>query len=208
VPVEADIAQGSIFDGSRVDFSFSLPDSSATNQARLRELEEKILEHLREFFYADDDSSLEEHVVGLLRVRGVTLAVAEAGSGGAFTASLSLAREATNVLAGTWVAGTEVALRRLIQPPDATLPAPAPSDDVLKEIAARIQIGASNRWALVVGAARHEAGGATFIPVALRQSETQCEVRRFSGGGSTAPARAALTTQILDWLRHKAAPGV
>ena len=207
VPVEADIAQGSLFEGSRVDFSFSLPDSSATNQARLRELEEKILEHLREYFYADDDSSLEDHVVRLLRARGVTLAVAEAGSGGAFTAALSLARDATNVLAGAWVAGTEQTLTRLVPAPGDARPTSGSSDDILKEIAVRIQAGAATRWVVVVGAVRRDASGAAFIPVALRQSDTDCEVRRFTGGSSTAAARAALTTQILDWLRHKAKSG-
>ena len=206
VPIEADVVQGSLFEGSRVDFSFSLPDNSRANQARLRLLETNILEHLREFFYADDGSSLEDHVVQRLQSGHVSLAIAEVGTGGSLTASLSLARQSAQVLAGSWVAESDAALARLTHATPAQDAPPASPEEDLKRIAAAIQTATGSGWVLMTGEPRSYPQGTVCIPVVLRTSDRRAQVRRLSGNGSTPSARAALTTQLLDWLRRETAP--
>jgi len=88
VPLSPDVTVSSQFQGSRVDFTFSLPDDTPGDRARLQDLKQKITEYLGDYIYADSDTSLEEHVVKLLEARKATLALAEVGSAGSLTAAL------------------------------------------------------------------------------------------------------------------------
>ncbi len=114
VPLAPDIMVSSQFEGGRVDFTFSLPDDTPRDRARLEELKGKIMKHLGESVYTDDETTLEECVVKLLETRGETLALAEAGSGGSLAAALSSADASKDVLAGAYFAPTVEKLRRLL----------------------------------------------------------------------------------------------
>ena len=71
------------FEGGRVDFTFSLPDDTPEDRARLQQIKQKIMQHLGDHIYADDaTTSLEDRVVELLRRRGLSLGAAEVATAG------------------------------------------------------------------------------------------------------------------------------
>ena len=204
VPLPADVVVSSRFDGSRVDFTFSLPGDTPRDRARLEELKERILEHLSDNVYAHDNTSLEDRVVNLLRARGVTLALVEAGSGGGLTAALSDVDGAEQVVAGAFVAPTEEKLRRLLRVSDERWTgSPSPTDRIglLATAAAR---AAGSPWAVAVGEARQDENGTAYVEVVVKQPEGPLESRQVRLRGIGELARARLVTQLLDQLRRRA----
>jgi len=89
VPLPPDVVVGSQFEAGRVDFTFMLPGKGPEEEARLKELAAKLHDHLGEYIYADDGSSLEEQVVRMLLARGAELKLVEIGTGGRLAASLA-----------------------------------------------------------------------------------------------------------------------
>jgi len=203
VPLASDITVSSQFEGSRVDFTFSLPDDTQRDRARLQELKHKITEHLGEYIYADGEISLEEHVLKLLEARGATLVLTEVSSGGSLVASLSNADGAHRVLAGAYVAPTMEQLRHLLNV----------SDDDWKEITSRSQRieriataaadATASQWAVAVGQAWQDESGTGYVDVAFKLPSGRLESRqiRFRGTGELASSR--LSTQLLDQLRRR-----
>jgi nicotinamide-nucleotide amidase len=202
VPLPPDIRTSSQFEGSRVDFTFSLPGDSAEDRARLQELKAKIMQYLGDNIYADDETtSLEDHVVKLLENRGQTLALAEVGSGGALAAALNGARNAPRVLAGAHVAPTYERLRRLLR-----IGQEAPDTDPTPQFARAAAEEAATPWAIAVGEIRKGDGG-TFVAVAFRLPDGRVESRSLRVQGSDATARARLITDVLDQLRRRLRQG-
>jgi len=210
VPLPPDVAVSSQFEGSRVDFTFSLPHDTPQDQTRLRELEQKIMTHLGEYVYANDETSLEEHVLKLAEARGVTLALAEAGSGGALAAALSSglltesdAGGVQRVLAGAYVAPTEEKLRRLLGVHDedwASSTSPAQRAQRLAAAAADVT---KSQWVIAVGELSRDQSGADYVTVAFRLPDRRTEIRQVRLRGSGELARANLSTQLQDELRRK-----
>jgi nicotinamide-nucleotide amidase len=202
VPLPPDIRTSSQFEGSRVDFTFSLPGDSAEDRARLQELKAKIMQYLGDNIYADDETtSLEDHVVKLLENRGQTLALAEVGSGGALAAALNGARNAPRVLAGAHVAPTYERLRHLLR-----IGQEAPDTDPTPQFARAAAEEAATPWAIAVGEIRKGDGG-TFVAVAFRLPDGRVESRSLRVQGSDATARARLITDVLDQLRRRLRQG-
>ena len=104
--IAPDVTITSLFEGGRVDFTFTLPGNSPADQSRLKRLETDLRQHLEEYVYADDGSSLEDVVAGQLIARGGSLALVEIGSGGQLAASLTRAKGIDRLLAGG-LGGTE-----------------------------------------------------------------------------------------------------
>jgi len=77
VTLAPDIMVSSQFEGGRVDFTFMLPEDTPQDRARLQELKKEIIKHIGEYIYADDETTLEEHVLKLLKARGERLALAD-----------------------------------------------------------------------------------------------------------------------------------
>ena len=198
VPLPPDIMTSSQFEGSRVDFTFSLPGDAAADRARLQELKTRIMEFLRDNIYADDETtSLEDHVVKLLESRGQTLALAEVGSGGALAAALNRARDAPRVLAGAHVAPTPERLRHLLR-----LTQDTAGSNPTPQFARAAAEEASSQWAIAVGAIRKGDGGPS-VEVAFRAPDGRIESRSVRVQGSDATARARLITDLLDQLRRR-----
>ncbi|HUT95533.1 MAG TPA: molybdopterin-binding protein [Thermoguttaceae bacterium] len=203
VPLPPDVTLSSQFEGGRVDFTFSLPDDTPQDRARLEELKQKILEHLGDYVYAAAETSLEEHVVGLLEARKATLALAEVASGGSLAAGLNDAVGADGVLAGAYVAPTEEKLRRLLHVADepwAQSTSGAQTAELLAKAAAE---ATGSQWAVAVGEARQEQGGARYVEVVVRLPDGRLDGRRVGLRGDGELARFRLTTQLLDELRRK-----
>ncbi len=198
----SDVIESSQFEGGRVDFTFSLPEDTPQDRARLQELKQKILEHLGEYVYAEDETSLEEHVIRLLEARGANLSLAEAGSGGSLTAALSEADREHRVLVGTYVAPTIEKLRRMlgVQSEDGTDgPSRIQQIEQLAEATANVT---DSQFAIAVGQAGRDENGAAYVYVAFRLSDGRLENRKFRLRGSGELAARRLSTQMLDQLRR------
>lgn len=193
VPLDRDIILASQFEGGRVDFTFSLPSDTPVERTRLSRLENKILEHLGDNIYADDDSTLEDVVLRALRARGATLALVEIVSGGALTASLSQSAAAAHVLAASWTAPDRAQAQRLLSAEKTTLPELARAARSASGATAFVVVG--ERLPGDVGAAE------VFLELSAQDSTTF----RLPLRGSDAAARASMATQILDQMRRNLA---
>ena len=202
VPLSPDVMTSSQFEGSRVDFTFSLPGDTAEDRARLQELKARIIEYLSDNIYAEDETtSLEDQVVKLLEARGQTLALAEVGSGGALAAALNGARSARQVLAGAHVAPTQERLRHLLRiRPDTS------DSNPTQQFARAAAEEATSQWALAIGEIRKGDGGSS-VEVAFRLPDGRVESRSIRVPGSDASARARLITDLLDQLRRRLRQG-
>jgi nicotinamide-nucleotide amidase len=207
VPLPPDVMTSSQFEGSRVDFTFSLPNDTPESRMRLQELKSKILEHLGNNIYAEDEiTSLEDFVVRLLAMRGQTLTLAEVGSGGALAAALNGAREAPRVLVGAHVAPTVERLRHLLG-----IRAQSPGGDPtgvqeVQQLARAAAEEAASQWAIAVGEIQKGNSGSS-VEVGLRLPDGQVESRAIRLQGADAAARARLITDLLDLLWHRLRQG-
>jgi len=207
VPLPSDVTVSSRFEGARVDFSFSLPEDTPQDRARLNELKQRILRHLRDYVYSDDKTSLEQHVAALLEARGATFSLAEAGSGGRLAAALNTAAGARNVLAGAYVAPTEEKLRRLLRVPDDQWAGSTSSTQRTHLLATAAAGLTGSQWAVAVGEVQEDRSGARYVEVALKLPESGLESRnvRLRGAGELDQSR--LTTRLLDQLRRRLRDG-
>lgn len=199
VPLASDIIVSSQFEGSRVDFTFSLPNDTQQDRERLQELKQKILEHLSDNAYTDDETSLEEHVVQMLEAHGATLSLAEVGSGGSLAAAMSEADSEHRVLVGAYIAPTMEKLRRLL--------GINKTDGVsriqqIEQIARATADVADSQLAIAVGEAWRDENGAVYVDVAFKLSDGGMESRKVRLRGSGELARSRLGTQLLDQLRR------
>ena len=202
VPLAPDIAVSSQFEGGRVDFTFSLPQDSPQYLARLRELEQKITQHLGEYIYADDQTSLEQRVLELLKAHGQKLALAEAGSGGSLAATLSGTDTDGQVVTGAFVAPTIEKLCLLLKI-DNEDTAVESSDQRIKRLALAVANATESQWAIAVGDARRDDNGSGYVEVAFKLPDGSLEGRKVQISGSGELARARLSTQLLDQLRRR-----
>ena len=203
VPLAPDITVSSQFEGGRVDFTFSLPEDTPQDRARLLDLKQKIMKHLGENVYADDETSLEEHILKLLKARGERLALAEAGSGGALAEALSSADVNGQVLAGAYVAPTVEKLYHLLGIDNDKLPGGESQDQLIKQLAAAVAGATESQWAVAVGEARRDENGSGYVEVAFKLPDGRMESRQVRLSGTGELARSRLSTQLLDQLRRR-----
>ena len=203
VSLAPDITVSSQFEGGRVDFTFSLPEDTPQDRAKLLELKQKIMKHLGEYVYADDETSLEEHVLKLLKARGERLALAEAGSGGSLAEALSSADGDGQVIAGAYVAPTVEKLCHLLAIDNDRLPGGESQDQFIKQLAAAVAVATESQWAVAVGEARRDENGSGYVEVAFKLPDGQMESRQVRLSGIGELARSRLSTQLLDQLRRR-----
>ena len=199
VTLDPDITTGSQFQGGRVDFTFSLPDDTSREKERLDALKRKIVAHLGEYIYAADETSLEQHVVNLLRARGATLSLAEVGSGGTVAAALNGAEGAGDAVLGAHVAPTMERLHHLLDVHDANWARSASGRDAVERLAAAAARAATSQWAVAVGPLQEDG----FVEVAFRRPTGAIESERVALRGVGELARSRFVTLLLDRLRRK-----
>jgi nicotinamide-nucleotide amidase len=203
VPLTPDITVSSQFQGGRVDFTFSLPDDTPRNRSNLQELKKKIIKHLGEYVYSDDNTSLEEHVINLLESKGATIALAEAGSGGTLTAALSSADGAKRTLAGAFVAPTVEQLHHLLPVSNDNSTGSTSRSQTIKLLASAAANATKSQWAIAVGEVRRDESGAGYVEVAFKLPDGRLQSRKIRLRGSGQSARLRLSTQIQDQLRRR-----
>jgi len=202
VTLDPDITTGSQFQGGRVDFTFTLPDDTPREKERLDALKQKIVAHLGEYIYADDETSLEQVVIGLLRARGATLALAEVGSGGTVAAALNGAEGAGDAVLGAYVAPTMERLHHLLDVHDANWAQSASGRDAVERLAAAAARAAASRWAVAVGPLQEDG----VVEEAFRRPAGAIESERVAFRGVGELARSRFVTHVLDRLRRKMQP--
>jgi nicotinamide-nucleotide amidase len=202
IQIPAGITLSSQFQGARVDFTFSIPSDTAQDHALLGNLKKAVMQHLGAHVYADSHQTLEECVVQQLKAQGITLALVEVGSGAGLTAALMQTSEASDVLAGSYVAPTLEKLGALLglQPDHWKGLSPEKSTEHLAQAAAR---STGSLWTLVTGPPQSGRGASPRVDVAFRRAsgEVKHQSLRVSGVGGLAHAK--LTTQLLDQLRRQ-----
>jgi nicotinamide-nucleotide amidase len=203
VPLAPDIAVSSQFEGGRVDFTFSLPEDTPQYRAKLQELEQKIMKYLGEYIYADDQTSLEQRVLGLLKARSENLALAETGSGGSLTAALSSTDTDWQVITGAFVAPTIEKLCRLLKIDVDNSAGSESTDQGIKRLALAVANATESPWAIAVGDARRDDNGSGYVEVVFKLPDGRLESRKVRLSGSGELARARLSTQLLDQLRRE-----
>jgi len=203
VPLAPDIMVCSQFDGSRVDFTFSLGGDTPRDQARLEELKDTILKHLGDSVYADDETSLEQRVVELLAARRATLSLAEVGSGGSLAAAISGADGTHRVLAGAYVAPTAERLRRLLGVSDEHWAAGTSRSQRTQRLAAAASEATASQWALAVGEPWRNERGVDYVDIVFKMPGGRLESRQVRFRGTGELARSRLSTQLLDQLRRR-----
>jgi len=203
VPLAPDIMVSSQFEGSRVDFTFTLPEDTPQDSARLLELKQKIIKHLGKYVYADDETSLEEQVLKLLTARGETLALAEVSSGGSLVAALSNADKNGQVLAGAFVAPTIEKLSCLLNIDGDDTADDTSDGQIIKRLAAAVANTTASQWAIAVGEDRRNESGFSYVEVAFKLPDGGVESQKVRLRGSGELARSRLSTQLLDQLRRR-----
>lgn len=187
------------FDGSRVDFTFSLPEENGENRRQLDKLKQEILEELHENVYATDEkTSLEDVVVALLKERGEELGLAEIASGGSIGSAISSANGSEEVLAGTYMAPDWSSICRLMK----TSSRHSFADGQIELLAGYLADPGNSRWAVVVGPVVDESSSA-YANIAIRSAEGETTAFRVPVRGRDPMSRARLTTRILDELRKR-----
>jgi nicotinamide-nucleotide amidase len=192
VTMPSSVFVSSQFAGGRVDFTFSLPDDTPADRARLDLLKRDIAKHFGQSMYAVGDVTLEQRVIDLLAKRGETLALAEVASGGNLAATLSNTNGGDQVLAGDYVAPTIDKLRQLLG-----VSVAGPLEHVATTVAERT----GGDWTLAVGEATRADG--RYVTIAIRPPLDEPRSERVRFYGTSEMAQARLSTRLLDLLRRR-----
>ena len=203
VPLAPDITVSSQFDGGRVDFTFSLPEDTPQDRARLQELKHKIMQHLGEYVYADDETSLEKHVLKLLKARGDSLALAEAGSGGNLAAALSSADGDEQILAGAYIAPSIDKLCHLLAMDNNDSISNISEEQRIKKLAIAVADVTASQWVIVVSEIMRDDSGSGYVEVAFKMPDDSIENQRIRLRGNAELARSRLSTQLFEKLRRR-----
>ena len=138
-------------------------------------------------------------MVQMLEARGVTLSLAEVGSGGSLAAAMSEADSEHRVLVGAYIAPTMEKLRRLlgVNKIDA-----ASHTQQIEQLAKATADAADSQLVIVVGEAWRDENGTAYVDVAFKLSDGRMESRKVRLRGSGELSRSRLGTQLLDKLRR------
>jgi nicotinamide-nucleotide amidase len=137
-------------------------------EARADELEAAFVEPIAQWLYGRDERTIEEHVLGLCRARGLTLATAESCTGGLVAARLTSVPGSSDVVLGGVVAYADAVKQAELGVPEPLL---AAHGAVSAEVAAAMARGARERLgadvAVSVTGVAGPGGGTPEKPVGL-----------------------------------------
>jgi nicotinamide-nucleotide amidase len=199
-----EVTTSSLFESGRVDLSLSLPGTSTADRALLKALEKELLQHIGEYLYADDDSTLEECVVSLLDSQNVTVGIAEVASGGAVAASLMDVDQVSQVLSGGFVASSNSNMAPILHAERQLLCSRTPTSDRPARAMAQLVCKVSNAgWGVAVAEPQISDDGSRFAWLAIGSPEEGFSTKRVSLRGRGHFMRSWLVTHTLDFLRRR-----
>lgn len=178
--------------------------SESEAQALLQPVEDRIREILGDALYATGDTTLEAHVLGLLKDRGQTLAVAESCTGGSLGARITNVPGASAVFLGGVISyANEIKERLLSVHPGVLMEHGAVSAETAKGMAegAKGLIGAD--WALSITGVAGPGGGTEKKPTGLvylgcsGPDGTVAEEHKFRGNRENVRVRSVQMALVL-----------
>jgi len=201
--VPDDVVVSSLFEGSRVDFTFGFPGSTAADRERLRHLADRLRTLLSDHWYADGNTTLEQAVVDSLREAGGGLVLAEIGSGGRVASALSTAGGIDTLMHGGFVAPTKARMSELMNLP---LEDPEERQDAatawLQGVGDVACQRTSARWVIVVGEPFETSGTRETVVIAFGERGKPLATTTVRWPGPSDASQARLTTRILDFMRR------
>lgn len=203
ITLPPEVTISSVFEASRVDFTFSLPRDTPHSRAELQRLAEEVRQRLGDFLYATNGSSLEAILLQQIQQRGGSLVLADAGSGGHVAAALQATPGAAEVVVGSFAAPNEPALARLLNLPPEEPAKWKPGADSARGLAAAAARRAAAQWAVAIGACREDDAAGKAVWLAWRNPAGTVEADRLAVRDSGESWRATLTTDLLDRLRRR-----
>jgi nicotinamide-nucleotide amidase len=175
--------------------------------ALIEPLEREVRSRLGVHVYGVDDTSLEQAVIGLLKERGETLAVAESCTGGSLGGRLTAIAGSSAVFLGGIISYSNAAKQALLGVPEALL---ATDGAVSAPVAEAMARGARERLGAdiavsVTGVAGPDGGtpekpvGLVYLGLSDRAGERS---QRYLFMGGRADVRARSILMALDWVRR------
>lgn len=192
-----------------IQFHFHSEHTSLeTAQARVNELAGKIEEELEEFLYSSQGESLEEIVLLLLDMRGLTLSVAESCTGGMLSQRLtSVSGSSRSFLGGAVVYSNELKTAFADVPPELIEQHGAVSRQVAKALAEGIRKRTGSTLGIGITGVAGPTGGTPEKPVGLvyigLTDGKDTVVQEIRTSGDRERIRFYASQQALDMLRRK-----
>ena len=194
-----DLMISSLFEGGRVDLTFSLPGDTEQDHETLVRLERELLTHIGDYMYTDQGATLEESVISLLKKNDISLVTAEVGSGGAVSASLSRPEEAQAVYSGGYVAASDQSMAQMIEISEIENQS---KEDFAKSIAGAIQKRTNSDWGLYISQI-HQEGNRHFVWMALAMGDGKYDSRQIGSSGRGEYAQSRMVNYVLDRIRRR-----
>ena len=177
--------------------------------AMLDPVDARIREALGDAVFGVDDQTLEEVVLGMLRARGETVAVAESCTGGGLGARLTSVAGASDVFLGGVISYANSAKSGVLGVPEALLEASgAVSEECALAMAAGLarSMGTQADWAVSITGVAGPGGGTEAKPVGLVwigvDGPTGAKAHEFHFRGTRGDIRARSTQMALVLLRR------
>jgi hypothetical protein len=194
------VVVASQFEGNRVDFTLSLPDSSPASVAQLTRLLGGIQEHLGAHLYATNQISLEEAALRPLLDQRERLAVVEMG-GPHLAAALSRFAATRPVLAASFAAHSTDDLERLLELPVVSESNPSRPQERLERLGNAARLKSDARWVLVLGAPEPTEGDRSVVRVGVGLPGGRWEHWRLTERTNPESGRTSLINDVLDHFR-------
>jgi nicotinamide mononucleotide (NMN) deamidase PncC len=189
---------GSQFDGSRVDFTFTLPADNGTNQAQLKALAERIGRELGTWLYATGSTSLETVVTRQLLAHKRSLAILDAEGGGHLAASFSTAEGSDRLLRASFAAPDADLLAEALRVPRAAWEA-CPTADAREQALVGAAIRASGAtWVVVLGPKQRDERGRHQLRLSFGPADGPRTSRLLDLGDRGEIVRSTLVTRVLE----------
>jgi molybdenum cofactor synthesis domain-containing protein len=198
-----DVTVGSIFEGGRVDFTFSKTGGSQSDREQLEELTAAIREHLGQYLYATNNSSLEDVVVDLFLARNASLVITELGSGGIVAATLQPGRNSGRLLTAMLATPTLLEMRKLVPLDGGLEKAIADPIERGRRIAREAAQHVEASWALAAVPDSASAGALPAMRIVLAMPEGRWATTALPPPATSPEGRFRFSTQLLDWLRRE-----
>ncbi len=196
IKIDSDIIMTSIFDGSRVDFTFSLPGNNQQDKIRLQQVAQKLKEHFGDAIYSTNGESFESVVASHLS--GYKLRFADACGACYKIYTSDVFKELVD---GCYAAPDFERLKLLIGIPVEDWNGLKSPKDKTDYIATHLSKNAKNILAISVGEPMKSNNGYT-VWIAIKSADFN---ENFSLNLRDLSERnlSSITTQILDHLRRQ-----
>jgi nicotinamide-nucleotide amidase len=201
-PPPADALISSEFEGSRVDFTFSLREDSEANRARLRVFADEVRKQLGPSLYAEGDITLEQLAARRMQAEAAKVVLAEAAPFGALATALGRSSETRTVVQGAYQAPSEEGLRRLLGISDERWDNCRTAEERATALAETARAATGAAWVIAVGEARNASTASPAVCVALLMGGRPVQLWRVALPESAEAGRANLVTEVMDRIRR------